>query len=378
MKILDRYLARQFVRTFLIFLCSFTGLYIVIDFFGNIEEFLEYADIRGSMIAVLAEYYGYRTLSFFNWTSGVLSLISAMFTVTAFQRGNELTAVTAAGVARRRAVLPIFLAAAGVSALAVANRELVLPSVRDRLSRNAQDWLGEKSRPLSPRYDNKTNISLGGRATVARTRQIENPNFLLPRGLDEYGRNLTALAAFYQPAESDRPAGYLLRGVTQPRDLAQRESLQQGGKPVVLTPGDTKWLAENECFVVSDVSFEQLAGGSNWREFASTAQLISGLHNASLDFGADVRVAVHARLLQPFLDVTLLLLGLPLVLTRENRNGLVAVAMCGLVVVGFMVTTMACHYLGTRLYIDPALAAWLPLAIFVPAAVYLSQPLFAE
>jgi lipopolysaccharide export LptBFGC system permease protein LptF len=43
-----------------------------------------------------------------------------------------------------------------------------------------------------------------------------------------------------------------------------------------------------------------------------------------------------------------------------------------------MVTTMACHYLGTRLYIDPALAAWLPLAIFVPAAVYLSQPLFAE
>ena len=73
-------------------------MYIVIDTFNNLEEFLSYADRQGSLLAVLSEYYGARVLSFFDRISGLLALMAAIFTVTWFQRTNELTAVTAAGI----------------------------------------------------------------------------------------------------------------------------------------------------------------------------------------------------------------------------------------------------------------------------------------
>jgi lipopolysaccharide export system permease protein len=126
--------------------------------------------------------------------------------------------------------------------------------------------------------------------------------------------------------------------------------------------------------VASDISFEQLTGGQGWRQFSSTPDLISGLSNRSLDFGADVRVAIHARFVQPFLDITLLFLGLPLVLSRENRNMFLAIGICMAITAVFMIVVMAFRSLGSAgLLINPALSAWMPLMIFVPIAAALSD-----
>lgn len=372
--LIDRYLTRQFCRAFGIFLISFTGLFIVIDAFSNLDEFITYGERLGNMAGVLAEYYGYRALTFFNLTSGVVALIACMFTVTGFQRTNEMTALLAAGVAKRRIVAPLLLVGALVSLVAVANRELVVPRVRHKLDRNAQDWLGEAPVPLRPRYDYKTNVYLAGRHTLAKDQRIENPNFRLPPSLEDYGNLVVADAAFYRAPSGDRPGGYLFHGVKQPRELALKSSLALGGEPVLITPRDAPWLAPDQCFVTSDVTFEQLAGSRAWRQLASTRELIAGIHNESLEFGADLRVLVHARIVQPILDVALLFLGLPLVLTRENRNPFLAIALCGLLVVGFLGVVMGCHYLGTAYWIAPAQAAWLPVVIFVPLAAALSDP----
>jgi hypothetical protein len=53
--IIDRYLLRQFWHTFVICFCSLTGLYIVIDAFGNLEEFINYAHKHGSLLGVMGE-----------------------------------------------------------------------------------------------------------------------------------------------------------------------------------------------------------------------------------------------------------------------------------------------------------------------------------
>ena len=72
MRIIDRYLLRQFIQVFLICFVSLTGLYVVIDGFNNLEEFIEYAKGKhSSVLAVMGEYYAYRTLSFFEATAGV-------------------------------------------------------------------------------------------------------------------------------------------------------------------------------------------------------------------------------------------------------------------------------------------------------------------
>jgi lipopolysaccharide export system permease protein len=151
--------------------------------------------------------------------------------------------------------------------------------------------------------------------------------------------------------------------------------LSLAGEPVIITPRDAPWLAADECFVVSDVTFEQLAGGAAWRQYSSTFELIEGLNNSSLDFGADVRVAIHSRLVQPLLDMTLLFLGLPLILSRQTRNMFLAIGLAVGVVIGFMLVVLMFQYLGSRYLISPALAAWCPLLVFIPMAVGISDPL---
>jgi len=273
---------------------------------------------------------------------------------------------------------PVLVAAMAVALFAALNREIVIPKLSGPLSRDAKDLLGDTGRDLQPRYDQKTDIFFRGRQTFANEQKIVEPNFLLPPGLDAYGKQLAAAEGFYRPADTNHPSGYLLKGVTEPEGLAAQPSLQFNKETIVFTPQDAAaWLKPDECFVASEVNFEQLTGGNRFRQFSSTRQLIIGLRNPSLDFGADVRVTIHSRIVQPVLDITLLLLGLPLVLARENRNIFLAIGLCLGLVTMFMLVIIACQYLGGIYLLSPALAAWLPLMIFLPAAVGMSDPLRA-
>jgi lipopolysaccharide export system permease protein len=279
MTLFDRYLLRTFVKVLAVSFLSLTGLFIIIDLFGNLEEFISYAEREGSLLRVLFGYYGARVLSFFDRISGLLALIAAIFTITWFRRTNELTAVMAAGIPKARIVRPLVAATVIVALLAAANREVGLPQVRDKLSRNAQDWLGDSAKRLTPRRDNQTQILITGKATVAAHRQINQPSFRLPNSLVEFGRQLVARQATYQPATDQHAGGYLLEGVTQPANLAEIPSARQDGKPVILSPKDNPWLKPGECFVASEITFEHLAADVAWCQFSSTPQLIQVLRS---------------------------------------------------------------------------------------------------
>jgi lipopolysaccharide export system permease protein len=365
---IDRYILRQFLKVLLVCFLSLTGLFVVIDVFSNLDEFLGMAARHGGLPALLCEYYGARSLTFFDRTSGLMGLMAAAFVATHLVRSNELPALLAAGIPKIRVVAPLLGAAMVVSLLAAVNREAFIPPLRDKLMRNAQDWEGSAEKKLDPRYDNRTDVLINGHHTLAAEQCIVHPTFRRQPEMGQFGAQLMAGKAYYRPPGEGHPGGYLLCGVQQPKGLAEIPSFCLDKTPVVLSPSDTPWLEADQCFVVSEITFEQLAAGSAWRQFSSTAELIAGLRNPSLDFAADVRVAVHARLLQPLLDMTLVCLGLPVVLARQNRNVFVAAGMCLLIVAVFILIVLACHAAGHSYLISPALAAWCPLLILAPFA----------
>lgn len=374
MYILNRYLLRQFLQVFCICFLSLTGLYIVIDAFGHLDHFSSYAEKRGSLLAVMAEYYSYRSLAFFDGTSGILAMISAMFTVTWLQRHHELTAIMAAGISKLRILKPILLAATAVSLLGVANRELVIPRVRDQLTRDTKDLGGDSARPLEPRFD-RTNILISGDKIVLAERKILDPALVLPAEFARYGKQLAAREAYYADATDQRPAGFVLVGVTTPENIDALPTLLVDQRPVIVTARDAAWLNPGEAFVASELPFPLLASGSNWRRYASISELVGELHSPGADVGADVRVAVHTRIVQPLMDGTLLMLGLPLMLSRRNRNVFLSIGICLGVATAFTLVALGCQSLGGLNMLRPSLAAWLPLLVFVPVAATMGQTL---
>src|SRR5687767_12649615 len=104
--IIDRYLLRQYFQVLAICFLSLIGLYVVVDAFGHLDHFVDYADERGNLLGIMASYYGYRSIAFFDKLSGVLALVALMFTVTWIQRHQEMTALMAAGIPRMRVLRP--------------------------------------------------------------------------------------------------------------------------------------------------------------------------------------------------------------------------------------------------------------------------------
>ena len=376
MTIIDRYLLRQFVQTFVICFASLTGVFVVFDAFTNLNAFMDCA--RGAqLLKLMATFYAFQSIFFFDRTSSLLVLMSAMFTVTWIQRHNEMTALMAAGISRLRVVTPIIAAAITVTLLATVNREVVIPRYKQQLSQRPTDPQGRASLEVASQYDFETSVLIRGRAGFQDGQRIEKPDFLMPRELDAYGPQLVAENAYFQPAAKDRPAGLLFDAVQEPKNLDRKPSLMLNGKPVVITPHDRPdWLKPGQAFLVSDVTFDQITGGMTFRTFSSTAEMIRALRNRSLNFGADIRVAIHSRIVQPLADITLLFLGLPLVVTRESRNVFLAIGLCMGLVGLFFVVGIGFQQLGASGLISPVTAAWAPLLLFVPAAVGLSESMW--
>ena len=246
------------------------------------------------------------------------------------------------------------------------------------MSRQAGDLGHDAVDEVWRQRDNRTDVLIGGKVLYLNQQRIEAPNFVMPPGLQNYGQQLTADNAFFRAPAGDRPGGYLLDGVQGPKNLAGQPSLEFEGQKVLITPRDAAWLQPNQCFLVSGVPFEQLRpnGGDSFPHFASTSQLISSLRNRSIDFGADIRVAIHARIVKPFLDMALFFLGLPLVASRSSRNVFLAIGLCIGVVSVFSMAVIGFQTLGRIELFSPAFAAWAPMFLFIPAAVAMAEPLW--
>ncbi len=375
MTIVDRYLLRQYFRVFLMVFLCLLGIYVVADFVGNLAEFMDYGQENDSLTEVLANFYGARVPWFFDIASRNVALLSTVFAIAWMQRDNELTALMAAGISPWRISKPLVFASMVIAVLAVVNRELGIPRFRKELCRSAQDLMRDRAEKITPRYDRETDILFDGETAVPRDGLIQSPRLMLPRTWPGMGRKLTAATAKFRPASESDPSGYLFDNVDADRPLNQLDAFLVEGRPIIITAKDDPRLDENQVFVASRMSVDQLRRGRQWEQYTSTATLIAGMRSGVVDYSPDVRVMMHARLLQPFLDVTLVFYGLPLGLALDRRHIVMAAAKSLLALIGFGLVVLVCHGLGIQCVVSPALAAWLPLIVLIPVAFLVSKPL---
>ncbi len=136
-----------------------------------------------------------------------------------------------------------------------------------------------------------------------------------------------------------------------------------------MTSKDQVWLRPKECFIPSELEFGALRGGGGWKQYASTIDMITRMRSPLNHFGDDLKVTVHTRFVQPILDMTLLMMGLPIVLKRQDRH-IFYIAGATLMTVGmFMGITLAIQSVASSgTYLPPFLGAWLPIVLFTPFA----------
>ncbi len=372
MRILDRERYWAFFKAYVICFVSLVGLYIVIDAFTNLDEFLKVCDNTLELFQHMGRFYLIRISFFYDRLCGVITMMAAIFTVTWMTKNNELLAMLAAGVSTRRAVFPVLVSSFLVSVVAMANQEFLIPRIADELQMTHDDD-GERPVRAGNRYD-LNDIQINGENGNRAEKTVEPFHALLP--VSRFGAlwSLEAKVARYIPETDLRSpynGGWLLYGarlspatavpdgqllIAVPADkIARFPALKRDAAP---PPGDVYFLR-------SSVTFTNITRNADWYQFATTPDLVRALGDPSSPSEAvQVGVFLHGRLVRPITSLVLLFLSLPLVLGGEGRNMFINLGLSlgtsGL----FYGANFLLGYLGNNQVLSPVLAAWVPIIAF--------------
>jgi lipopolysaccharide export system permease protein len=356
----------MFLRIFLVCFLSFTGLFIVIHLFSNLDELGSVGEQVG-WPQLMFEFYGPRVAEMFDKTAGIWALVAAVFSVSLMQRRREMTALEAAGVTKSRILRSIFVCAVVIIGLAAANREFVIPKYKDQLVRTAQNWANRDKISMGIYQDVNSGIKIRGEDLSLVDNKITDADVQIPANISRDVPRIMSLWATQESANELHPAGVLFRQVELPTSGMNLPTMFLNEQPIVFWPRDHAWLKPDQCFVACDFQAYQVAFGKKLLDYQSFPEMLVELRKPKLWFGSGQHINVHARVIQPLLDITLLLLGLPLIIARSGRNVFVSAGLCFLIVAVLQLSVVACHSLGTYSLVKPSvLAAWLPAIIFVP------------
>lgn len=370
MTIIDRYLSLLFLKTVLTCMISFAGLFVVVHLFSNLDELTNISEQIGWW-GVFEQFYLPRFADLFDKSVGIVILVAAIFSISLLQRRRELTALEANGLTKARVLRSIFVLAGLLIVLGVLNRELLIPQVKEQLVQTPQSWGSAGRVKMKVQTDMTSGVVVRGDELIIHDGKITNVDVQVPQLKPHDQSQVKANFATVVSANEQHPDGLLLDEVHHADVLVnkQKEASQQSSQ--IWTAANHSWLRPNQCFIAAEFDVYQMAYGTQLASYASTRDLINRLREPARSMRSRRKneVAVHARIVKPILEMTLLLLGLPVVVGGIERNVFVSAGICFWIVVVVQLATIVCYALGTSSLLRPsALAAWAPVLVFAPMA----------
>lgn len=123
MILLYRYILAHFIRNLGLIMASFISIYLLIDFFEKIDNFLE----KGKSVELIAKFFLLNIPFIIDMMSPVCILLAGVVTLGVLNHSNELIALKACGIPLKKITRPIIGAALVCILLFLAMAQLVLP-----------------------------------------------------------------------------------------------------------------------------------------------------------------------------------------------------------------------------------------------------------
>ncbi len=358
---LDRYILRGLIVNYLIAIGVMISLYIVLDMFVNLDEFTENATEDHSVIPDIISYYGNRIFQYFAQLSGVITLFASMMTLSRMRRINEMTAILAGGVSLYRVAATVLGFGLATTTMWYIDSEYIIPSIAHKLARDHDDAQGLKTFTLRFLLDSDGSLVSAHRYDP-KSQEIER---LLIIKRDKEGRLNNVIQADRATWIPDKPGSQ--RGVWK----LERgfEIARIGDTDIAFNPGDDieRRIVDQ---VASDLSPQaiEMRQSAGWINFLSSSRLEELGERLDPASQGRIRHAKHVRFTTPIVNLLMLVLGLPFVLTRVPANVLGSVLKLLLVCGSCFLFTFVSHTFGKN---GTPLPAWMPIMVFTPIAVFL-------
>jgi lipopolysaccharide export LptBFGC system permease protein LptF len=226
MKILDRYIAKNFLCGYFISLFVMIGMFLTIDLFMNLDEFAELLgmeDATGHEMTMkdvmlnVVRFYSVRCALWYKDMAGMIIVIAAVFSLTRMTRSNELVAVMASGMSLKRILAPILLLSVLLTGLMVADQEFLIPKYAYELTRDHDELSYENAYDIWFVGDDKGSLFCSQNYDE-KTQTLDEPFIIMRQPVEGRGDDIYRVTGKIRAASAvydDERGGWVLTGGQQ-------------------------------------------------------------------------------------------------------------------------------------------------------------------
>ncbi len=348
MSIISRYIIREILRYFLLILLAVVGIYLMVDFFERIDNFME----SGVPLVRSIPYFLYKIPFIVAQILPVGVLLSVLVVFGIMKRDNEIVALKAGGMSAFYLVRIVAMVGLAASAILFVLSEMVVPVT---IAKSNRIWLGEVRKKL-PASAEKKNIWLRDKGQITHIvyfNPVSNTIYTLKINyFDQWFklvRRIDAKSAIYR---GDR---WILKDV-----LDQRLDAATG----TYAAAYHRRLPEKLSFVPADL--RRIVKPVEEMGYVELRSYVRKLESEGYD-STKYRVDLQAKIAFPLVCIVLCLIGTGISLgTRGSRKeGLAIIIAVGLgLSFLYWVFYSFCVSLGYGEMLPPVVAVWLANVIF--------------
>jgi lipopolysaccharide export system permease protein len=352
MSIVDRYIARQFLTTFLFSLASFAALFIMINLVENLDRFLDRHISLGRIII----YYLSGLPDTLLLTSPLSVLLASLFVTGKLSMQSELPALKSAGMSLARLMKPFLLSTLLITGINLINSCFIAPSL--------YDWSkGFEKRHLKKQKENDE-VPLHFRESKNRILTVGQI------GADRKSASVVSLEEFDGSKLVSRIDADSLRILTRKNRWifynTRKRTFSNGLETLVTRPGaDTLMLS------LAKNTFTMIDADPDEMNIVQHYDFLMQKKHSGLPGLEKAEVKLNTKFALPLASMIIVMIGVPLS-TRKKRSGLALEAsislLVGLFYLGMLKTVGSLGYDGL---LNPVLAAWLPDMFFITAGAIL-------
>ncbi len=343
LRILDKYLLREFAWPLIYSFDAFLLLFVVHDLLENLSEFLR----QHARIGMILRYYLIVLPEPIVFILPLAVLLGVLFCLSMLGRHNELLAMRASGVSIWRLGLPFFVVGAIASAAAFGVSEKFVPQSRERAESLQRQMRGLPA--VLKRQNFFFSNSQDRRDWYAREFDPE--------------QNVMEDVAFYVRTSDGKPVMdmFARRAVwTEKRwRFEDARLVQPPAADVYVAATNFPFITETPKRLIMESKHYQEMTSTELRRFARSLR-----YTGRASQQAPYLVEMHGRYAMPLTCLIVIVLGVPLGMQVSRRGPMMGVGLALVSVVAFFILTRLSLQLGHGGRVPPVMAAWLPNAIF--------------
>ena len=352
MTIITRYISKAFLKLFALTFLAFIMLYLLVDFFEKIDNFIEVGATEYAF-----SYFMYKLPFVGAQMAPIAVLMSTIIALGIFSRNCEIIAMKANGISLCRISAPFIAIALMITVMTFVASEFIVPYANREANtiwrtkvKNKPTELVYKSEQLW--YKGK-DVIYNIQTLNAETRTLQG---IVINQFDRDFRLVRRIQA--------RSATWN-KGQWRFRDGIIKEADSSGSYKITLFLERTFDLVETPDDFIKEAKYSDEMGFCDLRQYAQ--KIISEGYDASRYL-----VDMHTKLSFPFICVIMSLIGIPLALRKEKGVGTAAAIGISLgIIILYLVTFVVAQTFGYTRVVPPIVAAWFANILFGSIGVFL-------